>query len=367
MNHPAPTGRLSVHETWHSSTDGQKVKLLRHVCGQGLVVTPSLLRDNLKELDRIAAKAGLVGAWTTIVDAAGMRDKEEAVVAPEHLEGRRRSRPLPPAPYVEGTLAPCYPKPFNEIRKGDVFAAALREADGSIRSLPLLLVAESNYTPSKGIQAHVINGNWHLNFSPDGASKAPVAYVPRLGDPGKMENRRLGHLAGYEIVFTGPWPEWFKGTLKGGAEAIDAVPYDQLLTYARSVMTTLAKDIAAGQAPATLEALKARVEEAAGSSPAHPDPEHPHASIAVFEFKDGTELRIPVLWGDDGQFDDPEGLAAQVICNPELDSKLWNVGIQDEYVYRIANPEIRKEIRFEEQAGAYFTRPVKAPKSRMKP
>jgi hypothetical protein len=97
--------------------------------------------------------------------------------------------------------------------------------------------------------------------------------------------------------------------------------------------------------------------------PLHPERDHPFASIAVFEFNDGTVLRFPVLWNDQGEFVGPEDLENKVIFNPELDSKIWNIGFADEYVYRVADPSIRREIFFEDAAGIYVTKPPKLAKA----
>jgi hypothetical protein len=266
-------------------------------------------------------------------------------------------------------LTPCLPKNFHELKKGDVFAAAMRNAGGSIVDLPLLLVAENDYSPYSGLTAYVVNGAWELEFDAKGSSTAPTVDVWNAEH--KRESRRLDHLIGYTVVFTGPWPSRIANGVRNYEDGPSSTAiYNEALDFAKLVMSGLTEDIASG-IPETV-ARDRRIADIMANSPTaeyfippHPTPEHPEASMAVYEFGDGTVVRIPCLWADNGEILEGEDIATRVFASGEF--RVCDFGVADEYVYRLADPAVRKELRFLEQTGTVYTNPVRPASEAMTP
>ncbi len=68
---------------WRGLDEAARVDWLKRLHSLNLSLTAEELNIEPEELDAVAHKAGLVGIRKTVVDAAGMRDWECGVVAPE--------------------------------------------------------------------------------------------------------------------------------------------------------------------------------------------------------------------------------------------------------------------------------------------
>lgn len=79
--------QLAKH--WRSLDEAARVEWLKRLHTTNLCLSAEQLSIEPEELDAVAAKAGLVGARKTVVDAAGMRDWEYGVVGPSFAKDYR--------------------------------------------------------------------------------------------------------------------------------------------------------------------------------------------------------------------------------------------------------------------------------------
>lgn len=79
-----------LSEFWSGASDAERVALLRKVLNTEMTWSAEQLGTEVPEFDRYAKQAGLAPVWVTVVDAAGMRDREEGAACPQHMSRHYR-------------------------------------------------------------------------------------------------------------------------------------------------------------------------------------------------------------------------------------------------------------------------------------
>jgi hypothetical protein len=81
-------------------------------------------------------------------------------------------------------------------------------------------------------------------------------------------------------------------------------------------------------------------------------------ATAHFEWADGTKVRIPCNWNDDGSIAEGTGIAQRIYLSDEF-AKAWDSDPARFVVISDADPRIAREILFDAARGAIHTLPLK--------
>jgi hypothetical protein len=79
---------------------------------------------------------------------------------------------------------------------------------------------------------------------------------------------------------------------------------------------------------------------------------------AHFEWSDGTKVRIPCNWNEDGSVAEGSGIAQRIYLSDEF-AKAWESDPVRFVVISDDDPRIEREILFDPALGAIHTQPLK--------